>query len=180
MIAATIFSLLVVSVSCFPQGSAPAAPKIDHATALRLHHQAVQSHNVDNPYWAVVDVEPKWTGPLAGGDVFWANPAARANYAPEPAPKPVVQEPVAAPVQAEVPVNVEPVPTAAVPVVDHATALRNHASALANHNTRHNDLFWAHAKPTVVVKPIEKPAPTGYTGPLAGGDVFWANPSARF
>ena len=182
MIALTVFGVLVVSVSCAPvaqkvQEAKPAAPKIDHATALLLHREAVSRHNTQDPLWAVMKVEPtyqRWTGPLAGGDVFWANPAARAFYAPEPTP---VQPPpvpvVSMPVQ-ETRVKIQPeVMVPATPVLDHATALRLHADALRMHNT--DNLFWA--VPSFNSAP--EPAVQGYTAPLAGGDVFWANPSAK-
>ena len=185
MFSAAIFCFLFVSVSCFQnigtQGTNQAAPRVTHAEALRRHHQAVSSHNTDNPYWAVVDVQPKYTGPMAGGDLFWANPAARAWFPQEPAAAPVQPKPQPAAYQPQPQMYAEPAPQPTIttaPVVDRATALKRHGEALMRHNV--NNIFWAvPTNPQPAAQTIAKPTPGKWNGPMAGGDLFWANPSAR-
>ena len=184
MLSFTVFCVLLVSVSCFPfQGAMPAAPKVSHADALKRHAMALQQHANPN----------KWNGPMAGGDLFWANPAAKAWY-PQQQQVPA-QQTVQAPVQT--PVQAQPQPAAA-PVLTHAQALQKHHNALLNHNV--NDLFWAlappaptqgqaQATPAITIPPAQREAMEAqrYAYSLAKhaeavrnhntNDLFWALPA---
>ena len=46
--------------------------KVDHATGLQRHQAAIDKHNLQRNHYYSYPVEPKYTGPLAGGDIFWA------------------------------------------------------------------------------------------------------------
>ena len=102
----------------------------------------------------------KWTGAMAGGDVFWANPAAKAWFTAKPA---VVEKPAAVTLS---------------PAEIRAAAIAKHTAALHGHNV--NDVMWA-----VVPKPTPAPAPLTprqvWENNLINhntDDVYWALPAA--
>ena len=106
----------------------------------------------------------KWTGAMAGGDVFWANPAAKAWFTAKPA---VVEKPAAVTLS---------------PAEIRAAAIAKHTAALHSHNV--NDVMWAIVpKPAPPLTPaqIRANALKAHADALIThntNDVYWALPVA--